>query len=128
MHQISLRPLHYVPFQVITHSPPSCHSVLYILSYKYFVQINHKFYDRNQLYKFLRSTINTKIHEIRIYKEHYGIHEPLESLPLESQASNGQVVKTSKVHKISFFSTQFNVVGLLTIPIIRIPFCTALLF
>jgi hypothetical protein len=84
--------------------PPSCHSVLYILSYKYFVQINHKFYDSNQLYKFLCLTINTKIHEIRTYKEHYGIHEALELLPLESQTSNGQVVKTPKVHKISFFS------------------------
>ena len=71
---------------------------------------------------------NTKIHEIRIYKnKHSGLHESLEPLPWESQPSHGQVVTTSKVYKITVLFTQFNVMDLLPIPIIRFLLCKALL-
>ena len=89
--------------------------------------IDRKLYGHIQLYTFLCLTNNSKIHEIRIYKNKYsGIHESLEPLQWGSQTSHGQVVTTSKVYKITVFFTQFNVKCLLTIPIITIILCKAL--
>lgn len=89
-------------------------------------QINHKRHEHNELVMLLCLTINSKLHEIRIHKQHSRLLGTLASLSWKFQTSHGQTAEHPKFIKFQLFFNQFSVMGLLITPIIRTHFCNGL--